>query len=184
VNVIDPPGGSEWGKYNDRIVDADWKAGLVESFAVRLDNCTDATAMEVAVEREWLENEVIPETVEGCDIKAVPRMKLSEIGKSKVAKTEGKGKQWGNLLFLGGNHRRSALQVHVKKLEDDLKNKQKEIERVETSGEDQQTDVELLKSEAEKMTTKLDAAQLWVVRLYDRGASDKTRAAAGLTWVA
>lgn len=176
MNVLKPPDGAMWGRFNDRTVHEPWQNRLVELFEAKLDNCTDKTAMEVAVKKEWLKYPDAPVTsVEGRVINDVPFMELSDIGKQELetVKVSGPGKKWGELWFLGGNHRRGALEIFVERIEDELKQNAKQIERIEASGEDKEEDLEELRSRAEKLTADLDATQQWVVKLYDRGTSDE-----------
>jgi hypothetical protein len=167
MNIFDPPEGAYWGKFNDRIIDQEWVDDLANQYPTNLQNCTDKDAIEIGVKKEWIQNiEKIVRSVEGKKVEGVPLIEFLETGKAQIANK--------NLWCFGGNHRREALRIHVEKLEKELKKIKEEILAIEagTGGQDTQEEIASLKSAAEKLTERIHVDKHWVIRLYDRGASD------------
>jgi hypothetical protein len=170
MNIIEPPPGCIWGRFNNRILSPEWRDELAAKFANGgLDNCTDIKAIDIGVKKEWLKDaDQIVSTSEGCKIEEIPVIQFSETGQAEIAND--------NLWCFGGNHRRAALHIYIKKLKKDIEQKNQEISDFEsgTSGEDTQGDLALLRSALERLTAKVNTDQLWVIRLYDRGAPEET----------
>ena len=174
MELFEPPAGAKWGMYNDRKVEDKAVKKLVEAYKGLVDNCTEGTAIDVAVRRGWLEEAAsFHSTVEGMRIGEVNELKFSAAGEA-VMKQE-------HLVMLGGNHRREAVMVYV----GEKKKKREEIaKKLEVGGGKgkksgrggakeggrTQEDVD---EEMKRMVRKLDAdiakASRWVVRVYDRG---------------
>jgi hypothetical protein len=169
LNLYDPPKEATWGLYNDRTVNDSWVAHLVQEFTKRLDNCSNADALDVAVRREWIENiDAILPTVNDKKIEDVPAMKFTPDGKEAI--------QPDKLVMLGGNHRRLALKVYV----DEMK-EQMEIARAKLKGKGAQAhkqsditgpigeELNKLEEKVDWYEKKLESSQHWAVALYDIG---------------
>lgn len=171
MDIVDPPDGAFWGKFNNRVLDQSWVKNLTETFATNLDNCTMQTAVDVAIDPEWLQDKTtILRTVEGLDIEEVPKMMFSAEGSRAIKKN--------NLWMLGGNHRRVALTALRDKMAEDIEEMNNAIESVEEEvrerGEqiltdEQRENLDHLKEEVLHLEGRLNSSSMWVVRLYDRG---------------
>ena len=164
MNIVEPPQGACWGRFNDRILNPAWVQELVEGFRQYLDNCTDIKAIDVGVKREWLEDDMqIVKSVEGRKIEDIPLIRFSEAGKAETANK--------NLWVFGGNHRRAALCIYISKLEEERTKTQQKITAIETGTSNEQQNLGSLKNKLEKLAKKVEVDKHWVIRLYDRGAS-------------
>jgi hypothetical protein len=106
INIVDPPEGSVWGHFNDRVVNKSWVTNLARSFREKIRNCKDRYRMDIAVRRSWVENLAEAKRfkeVTGVGIANVPELKLTAAGKKEILEQD--------LWFMGGNHRRVALIV-------------------------------------------------------------------------
>ena len=168
-NLYDPPKEATWGRYNDRVVNPDWVAKLVEDFAKRLDNCTNEDALEAVVKRMWIQNmDSIKRTVNDKKIKEVEEIEFMREGKAAIAAD--------NLVMLGGNHRRIALKIYVDTLKEQLEKDQKQV-KTKTTQAHKQSDITgpiaaELKELEEKVAWlegKIAISRHWVVALYDIG---------------
>jgi hypothetical protein len=173
LDIVNPPRGAYWGKFNDRQLKDEWVNKLAEDFNSKLDNCTDGTAIEVAVKKEWLKDvNKIHRTVEGLTIQEVEVMDFTEEGKREIA--------MNNLWMLGGNHRRAALTLYLTSKRQELEETQKQIgtikaeKRQGVEGTEEQ-DIASLKMEVEKLEDKIKTSTHWVVKLYDKGRSIHNR---------
>lgn len=169
MNLLEPPEGAHWGEFNDRKVDPDWVSTLLKSFENNLDNCTDQTAVEAAVKKSWLKNpdQIIP-SVEGKLIQSIPKLEFTDEGKTAILPK--------NLWMLGGNHRREALIQLVTKWKAQLKEKRKQIGKMEAEEQsgiggtiDDEEELESLQKSTKKLEELIRSSSVWVVRLYDRG---------------
>jgi hypothetical protein len=169
LNLYDPPKEATWGRYNDRVVNPDWVAKLVEDFAKRLDNCTNEDALEAVVKRTWIQNmDSIEPTVNDKKIKEVEEIEFTREGKIAIAPD--------NLVMLGGNHRRLALKIYVDALKEQLEKDNKQV-KTKTTQAHKQSDItgpigaELkeLKERVEWLEGKIAISRHWVVALYDIG---------------
>ena len=172
--LFDPPQEARWGKYNDRQVDEKAVKELVAAFQKNLDNCTEGTAIDIAVRPGWLEDRgKLHESVEGKRIGEVNALTFNEEGKNAIKKEL--------LVVLGGNHRCHAVRNYVTSLKKEREGLKKEqqaaTKKGKTSGGNIEDEGGAPQEEGEEdMTTlimKLDedieTASQWVVRVYDRG---------------
>ncbi|KAH9019230.1 hypothetical protein EDB85DRAFT_1896816 [Lactarius pseudohatsudake] len=160
MDIVDPPKGAFWGKFNDRKVDEQWVNKLVTSFTENLENCTDVTAIEVAVKKTWVKNldSVMP-TVDMHQLSEVPDIEFTDEGKEAIAR--------GNLWMLGGNHRRKALTKYRKMKSEELKTMKNQVGKMETEAlADEELDT--AKAEVKRLEETVAASSIWVIRLYDR----------------
>ena len=76
IDLYKPPDGAFWGKWNNCRVIPDWINGLVAMFkSSGVNNCTDSTAIDIAVKREWVANLAEKcNTVKGKSIDEVPEI--------------------------------------------------------------------------------------------------------------
>jgi len=173
MNIIDPPEGAIWGKFNNRPLNQAWVHSLSESFTSDKDSCTDGYSLDVALDPAWLQDStVFLPTVEGLAIGDVPVMRFNTEGKLQIKDN--------NLWMLGGNHRRQALRLYVDNMKEELLKTKQAIDKA-ISGK---TDVEVRGMNSDQLTTvregqermkilqdKIDNSGMWTVRVYDRGAS-------------
>jgi hypothetical protein len=172
MDVVRPPDGAMWGKFNNRALDEGWVDTMAESFAANMDNCANDHSMEIALDPDWLENaEQILKSVDGLTIEQVPIIKFNAKGKIAIKED--------NLWVLGGNHRRMAVLKYMKIMEaESEKTKQSIAKAKEGKTED---DIAKLYAEDEGMLkwseervkvleAKMETSRLWSVRVYDRGA--------------
>ncbi|KAI9442816.1 hypothetical protein BJY52DRAFT_1194722, partial [Lactarius psammicola] len=161
MNLVEPPEGAFWGRYNDRKVDTDWVSSLTESFLGCLENCTDSTAIEVAVKKDWLvdANLIVP-SVEGKKIENIAKIEFTEKGKKEIGKN--------NLWVLGGNHRREALIKHVRVKQKELEKVKRQAEKKEAQGGEEDQELDGLKRAAKQLEEEFETASMWAIRLYDR----------------
>jgi hypothetical protein len=172
MKLFEPPAGAHWGQFNDRPVDGKAVKELVSDFERLVDNCTDGTAIDIAVKKAWLDpGVVLHKTVEGMRIAEVHELKFTEAGQAAIAPD--------NLWILGGNHRREAVQVYVneKKRERDVAKKRLEShggksKSVGGGGDEEGSatrELEELKAAVKKLEEAIAKASVWVVKVYDRG---------------
>jgi hypothetical protein len=173
MNLVNPPVGAYWGKYNDRELDDTWVKKLCDSFSHDLDNCDDNTAIAVAIDMNWLSKESIPvKSIAGKTIDDIPMVQFTEDGQEAIRPN--------NLFMLGGNHRRAALKMYVEALknkEEDRKQRiaileketTKHAERIET--QKAVMELEKLRAEAKQKEETIKSAGKWVIELFDRGVS-------------
>jgi hypothetical protein len=173
VNLIRPPEGSCWGYFNDRVFDKGTIDDLVTDFGQEyVDNCSNLRAIEVGVKPDWLQMNVddIPKTAEGFTIGELPMLELSPQGKTAVLPD--------NLWFFGGNHRREALRIYLDKLRQEVKELKDGVNRilVEQSSEflnEREKEGNKLESLRKRLAEKIGREEMWVVRLYNRGAPEE-----------
>src|ERR1700755_209755 len=173
MNVIHPPDGAFWGKFNNRTVDHPWIKSMSKTFVNCLDSCTDDHSMDLALDPEWLNtpNSMCP-TVEGLSIHDVPVVKFNQQGKLAI-----KNK---NLWVLGGNHRRLALARYIDNMKDDVERANNLIHKL-TAGKDSDqirdmnpedtTKLEDARERVKSLLEKIDSSCMWSVKVYDRGLS-------------
>lgn len=162
MNLLEPPQGAHWGEFNDRKVDNKWVARLAAGFLSHLDNCTDETAIELAVKKEWLKDaSKALKTVEGREMKDICAMEFTAEGLQAISNN--------NLWILGGNHRRAALRVYMNEKVKALQQARAESEALEAEGDAKKGEQEEAKKRIGRVAEEIDAASQWVVKLYDRG---------------
>jgi hypothetical protein len=176
MDVVDPPDGAFWGKFNNRAIDQNWIKLLSDTFEKNLDNCLSQTAMDVAIDPKWLvDPSVMLRSVEGLGIDEVPAIDFNEQGSLAI-----KGK---NLWILGGNHRRIALKSYRDRMKEEIEKMNRAIKKVtddmpETDAiviePEQKEHLKKVKDRVKALGTKLDSSSMWVIRLYDRGTSRET----------
>ncbi len=169
MNIYKPPEYARWGAYNDRKINTVWVKRLVADFQQRYNNCSEATCIEVAIRPEWLKKrEDVRAVIDGRRIKTIPLLELSEAGE-KAMKTE-------QLIMLGGNHRREAVQIYVEWLEREIQTVEAALKKKEEGvgavfvGEGAE-EVEKLKEKLKGQKEMSEGVRFWAVRLYDRGES-------------
>lgn len=173
MNIVDPPVGTIWGKFNNRPVDHNWVDSLSKAFEARLDNCTSESLMDVALDPDWLVDRGImkTETIEGRRIEELPCMELSPEGVVAVKTKE--------LWMLGGHHRRIALMKHIDKMKETVKAKKKVIEEMSQGktddeiarmGEDAAMKLRGAKENVKALMEKIERSSVWAIKVYDRGA--------------
>jgi hypothetical protein len=169
LDILNPPEGTVWGHFNDRIINHSQVEALVESFKLSFDNCTNSTAMYIAVKPEWVSNiDQKVQTVRGKTIDMVPLMAFTPEGAKAI--------EDDNLWVLSGNHRRQALQIHVQRMQDKLdevKEQRASMHSKQAEGgfqsdanaKEMQADMEVRQMEqAIAMTSR------WAMQVYNRGA--------------
>ncbi len=169
MNIYKPPEYARWGAYNDRKINTVWVKRLVLDFQQRYNNCSEATCIEVAIRPEWLKKrEDVRAVIDGRRIKAIPLLELSEAGE-KAMETE-------QVIMLGGNHRREAVQIYVEWLEREIQTGEAALKKKEEAvgavfvGEGTE-EVEKMKEKLKGQKEMSEGVRFWAVRLYDRGES-------------
>jgi hypothetical protein len=173
MRMCPPPPGAFWGKFNDRPVDDEWMKKLAADFEKELDNCSESTAMDVVVDKRWLEGieegESEVKILEGKNLSEVPALKFTSAWEENV--------QEEDLWVMGGNHRQLALNIFLEKTRGDLSKTEAELARISDSNNraslfhGESVDEEnKLKAEVKKKKDAVKSAQKWLVRVYDRGA--------------
>jgi hypothetical protein len=148
MDVLNPPTGSVWGEFNDRIVDEESIKKLKIKFLEDLANCDEDTTMSVAVKKAWVSNlEKSTRDVDSIYIHELPLLELTPEGETAIPQEK--------LWFFSGNHRRTALQRYVDELKKGL-------------GEE---DGVMLGSEEDRkaLREKIRMSSRWAVKMYDRG---------------
>jgi hypothetical protein len=169
LDVINPPLGTIWGRFNDRPLDQPQVEALVENYKSDLDNCSAATAMILAVKPEWLRNyqDRLP-TVNGLTIDRVPLIELTPSGALAV--------EPDNLWVLSGNHRRRALQIHLEGMRTSLAETRAQAQGVRDKISESGISMELdasrtrLDEEVKQKEETISTTSRWAVELYNRGA--------------
>ena len=164
MNVFHPPPGAFWGRFNDRRLDPKWVDQLAEKFTGDLENCVDDKAIPVAIKKVWLKDTSKPlRTVAGLLVNEVPVMEFTEEAKEEVAKD--------NIWALGGNHRRAALTVDIKKKLKACMEKQGQLEKISPNGKDGKDTITAgaLRSDIEIYQAEIAASTHWAIKVYDRG---------------
>ena len=173
MDIVTPPDGARWGQFNDRRVDTAWVLKLFHEFQGVLDNCIDATTIDVVVKRWWVGN--LPKTyderlqrVESVPKESVPLVEFTPEGIAEMP-VEG-------LWMMGGNHRREALKLYVEDPEKKLDEAKDQASRFRKEGNDEGGDIITSSAEAERAQLiaqeyekKIAQSHLWVVNLYDKG---------------
>jgi hypothetical protein len=171
MDIIDPPDGAIWGKFNNRALDHNWIRSMTETFATRVDNCLDLCSMEVAVDPCWLiDSHSALKSVDGLTVDKVPVMKFTPQGEIAI--------KHNNLWMLGGNHRRLALIKYIKSLEEKVALSKEAIVTTKddnTDKDDSDPDfnkkLNELQDSVKELEDKIASSRMWTVKLYDRGAS-------------
>lgn len=170
MNLVDPPVGTFWGKFNNRIVIPGWVTSLVAHYKNRLDNCIDAHAIDVAVRPEWLADaEKVKKwkTVQGYDVEVVPELEFTDAGLEAIKRD--------NLWVLGGNHRRLALCKYIEDMKTEVDKQSKNLRALIKKDKDgnppgQYADqIAAARGDIQNMTNEVLKNHKWVIRLYDRG---------------
>ncbi len=113
MNIVRPPNGTIWGKFNNRPLNMTWVKSMADSFVNTIDNCVDNSSMDLALDPKWLVDlNVILRTVEGLKIRDVPVLKFNDEGLLAIKND--------NLWVLGGNHRRISLTRYIDRMRMEL----------------------------------------------------------------
>jgi len=175
MDVVDPPEGAVWGRWNDRVVKQDFVDGLAKQFELHVENCVEEFAIDVAVRPSWLDQSVkMASHVDGEVIQDVPTIMLSAAGVEAI--------RGGELLWvLGGNHRRLALMKCIANMREELVKNAERVADVKEGkfkfkgeGDKEAEKAKMLKkldTRAAFLERRLDSVSTeWVIRLYNRGA--------------
>ena len=176
MDILNPPEGTIWGKFNDRPIDLPQIDKLVEDFSGRLMNSSEVFAMFVAVKKEWVKNlPQISKEVAGLTMDKLPLIEFTPEALEEIAKTEG-------LWMLSGNHRRRALTIHVQKLRVQLEELQERKRKLHLKQREAGYDCILDAKEKRvdrEIKLVMDAIVMdsrWLVRVFDRGAWPPSKA--------
>ena len=170
MNIYEPPAEAYWGKHNNRVINEEWVAQLTQHFWENLENCTNADAIDMVVDKEWIKNaDHILDSVDGKKIEDVQEIQFTAEGKAAISPN--------NLLMLGGNHRRLAmkmfvdeLKAHLEVTEEEHNPKNKRWEKTTTFQEDSLSEqTSRLKLRIDELERRIGISQHWVVRLYSKG---------------
>jgi hypothetical protein len=173
LDIVTPPNGARWGQFNDRRVDTAWVLKLFHEFQGVLDNCIDATTIDVVVKRRWVGNlpKTFDERLQRVESVAKEKVPLVEFTPEGIVEMPVEG-----LWMMGGNHRREALKLYVEDLEKKLDDAKDQASRFRKEGNDEGGDIIALSAEAERAQLiaqeyekKIARSRLWVVNLYDKG---------------
>lgn len=166
INVVDPPKGVKWGKVNDRFVDHGWVEKLSKSFALQMNNCTDLTAMDASVKKEWIANLDLKEgSVEGLTILDVREIVFTDAGRKEIRRD--------NFWMLSGNHRRLAAITLVEGMRENLQHLEEAFKKEQAKESkdgytyDQDALLRQMSKEIHDLEQKVKMSCLWVVQLYD-----------------
>lgn len=170
LNIIDPPDGTIWGKFNDRPLKEQQVEDLVDDFKGRLMNSSMKHAMYLAVKHEWIENITEKEVnLVGEPIENLPLIKFTPEALKEI-------KQRQAMWMMSGNHRHRALEIHVEKMRDKLEavrerkikmhSKQREDGFTSTANAiETQADAEIVQREQ-----GIEMTMRWIVLVYDQSA--------------
>lgn len=172
MNVVNPPAGTVWGKFNNRKVDANWVSQMTERFASHLDSCAEENSMDVALDPDWLfSKDPLISVIDGNAMEEVPALKFTKQGEVEIKNN--------NLWMLSGNHRRLALCQHVAKMKAVVESAKETIKGF-TEGKSDEDMAKLDDVSREKMTQaeqvvnttepKILKSSMWTVRVFNRGA--------------
>lgn len=211
MNIVDPPKGAFWGKFNNRAVNDAWVEELLTDFRRKgVENCSDAMSIDVAVERDWLEatlrKAVLPTNLEVPNVEEVERDQLNKmrmsvegVGIENVAELDFTEEGWeaikdDNLWVLGGNHRRLALIRLNEEMKEEVKYLQDGITKalqpdVDDEGNtinavldtDEQESLDNARARFDELKNLLDTSQMWVVKLHNKGESARFAVGNALT---
>jgi hypothetical protein len=172
VNVVNPPAGTVWGRFNDRTVDTDRVDKMAQRFETHLDNCTDKNSMDIALDPDWLfSRDSFISIIDGMDMGDVPMLKFTEQGLVEIRKN--------NLWMLTGNHRRLALGQYVAQMKADVESAKEIIRSIkDCKMEDESVMLDDVASEklrwanevVKTVQPKILKSSMWTVRAYNRGA--------------
>ena len=163
INILSPPKGAKWGVFNDRKLNDDAVRKLVDGFKADLENCTDKTAIDVAMRKRWLKGGMTDKfhgSVEGLRIQDVHKVELNEQGEKEM--------EAELMWMLGGNHRRAALEIFVKDKTDEIEKAKKDIAKAKKRGEGDES-ANSLAASIKKLEDEVEKASWWAIRVYDRG---------------
>jgi hypothetical protein len=173
MDVVHPPDGAIWGKFNNRSVNLTWVNDLAASFADLLDNCTNLHAMQVTIDPRWLVNPNLKHiSVNGLKVDKVPLMEFNEEGEAAIKND--------NLWVLSGNHRCLALARYIDKMRSDQEKMKLAIKEELKARKDQvvadvdpekEKDLKEVQDMVKSLQAKIDSSSMWAVAVYDRGAS-------------
>jgi hypothetical protein len=178
MNLVSPPDGAFWGKFNDRVLLESWVNDLVQVFRRGLDHTADENSINIAVKRAWIEgldgDEKSVEAFrkanahsEGKNIEEVTEIRFTPLGVQEI-----KGR---NLWMLGGNHRREAMKVIAGGLSKELEDERKLLAKLKRENQDgdevgaKNEEIAATEDRIQTLEKKLASASKWVVRLFDRG---------------
>jgi hypothetical protein len=186
MDVVDPPTGALWGKWNCRDLDPGFVNTLANDYMSRLDNCSEEHSMGIAVRQRWLQkgsDGKVPfwSYIKGKNIEEVPMITFNREGMEAIRGNE--------LWVLEGNHRRLGLAKCIRNMEQELEDTKQKISEIKKGKYKAPKDDENGESESEASKEvaapkALKAAEervaylekmikttshKWAIRLYDRG---------------
>ena len=172
MNLVNPPSGAFWGKFNNRAVSEEWVQSLHNSFVKEMDNCADDHSIDVVLDPAWLANpDALLQSIDGMKIEDVPEISFTGTGAAMIKKN--------NLWMLSGNHRRFALARYIKTLKDNLDVANETIaeiignkspDQVANLGEGPMVRLKGAQKNRKRFEARLKTCSFWTIRVYDRGA--------------
>jgi hypothetical protein len=177
LDTYHPPKGTEWGTFNDRVVQQSWVRDLLIKYRTEVyDHISEETEMEIVVSEDWIANpleDLKASLDEIVDKTKIPLLKFTEKGKE--------GMKVERLWMMGGNHRRLAQRALLSARTSDYelaaeqakkaRDKWAESSKLDTAKRDE---VEKLESVATELKARIDFESLWGVKIYSRGEHART----------
>jgi hypothetical protein len=162
LNVVHPPAGTCWGKFNNRTISPKWVDDLCESFMKNIECCEYNNVMDIALDPNWITTpkEGMISRIRGVDLMDVPLITFTPEGAQAIRNN--------NLWVLSGNHRHLAMLKYVKILNEMLKTAKGKLEELkENMGEDGKSYlentrkrvelIEMSRSHVERCSGKIEA---------------------------
>jgi hypothetical protein len=173
LNIVNPPAGTYWGRFNNRTISHKWVDELYDSFAKSIDYCLEANTMDVALDPKWITigKEKMMPRLGGLDIEDLPLIAFTREGAEAIKNN--------NLWVLSGNHRRLAILKYVKHLNEKLQHAKERMEEITgkktevelaNMGENAKQQLTAVRKHVEMIEEKIEQSSYWTVKVYDRGA--------------
>ena len=172
MNLVNPPNGAFWGKFNNRAVSEEWVQSLHTSFIKEMDNCTDDHSIDMVLDPAWLANpDALLQSIDGMKIEDVSEISFTVAGAAMIKKN--------NLWMLSGNHHHFVLVRYIKMLKDNLDVTNETIaeiiankspDQVANLGEGPMVRLKGAQKNRKRFEARLITCSFWTIRVYDRGA--------------
>jgi hypothetical protein len=173
LNIVNPPAGTYWGRFNNRTISHKWVDELYDSFAKSIDYCLEANTMDVALDPKWITigKEKMMARLGGLDIEDLPLIAFTWEGAEAIKNN--------NLWVLSGNHRCLAILKYVKHLNEELQHAKERMEEITgkktevelaNMGENAKQQLTAVRKHVEMIEEKIEQSSYWTVKVYDRGA--------------